>query len=116
MKYKRICGHLTRSLEGACPQCEKWRVAREKYAGGRMPQGRRRAVTELSSLGVTSLVLKNADDGAAEARYARPSTAESSCGSRRAADLDAGMGGGGSVRAAPFQRDDLSEDSVQGPL
>ena len=48
---------------------------------------------ELSPSGMTCLVLKNSGDDAAEAEYAHPSTAECSCGSRRAADLDAGTGG-----------------------
>ncbi len=50
-------------------------------------------MTELLPLMVASSALKNVGNGMVEAGHASPSTAERSCGSRRAADLDAGTGG-----------------------
>lgn len=47
------------------------------------------------------------DHGEREAGWCSHPDRRGSCGSRRATDLEAGTGGGGSVRAAPLGRDDL---------
>lgn len=98
LKYREIAAET--GIPIGTIGCAMRRLIRDGWV-----EGRRGQTNELFSLGLTTTVLKNPENEAAEASYAPPSTGERRCGARRASDLKPGTGVNGSVRAVTFGRD-----------